>query len=148
LLDLLPPGAVIVCAGARQGTEVEVLRNLGFRRAYGIDLNPGPANPLVRYGDFNRIDAPDSSIDLVYSNSVDHAFDLDIFFGEHARVLRADGYALYDLPFGHPGPAGPAESLAWEREDVVVERMLRYFARLLRVETDGSWKWLLFRGVL
>ena len=91
LVRLVPRDAVILCLGARQGTEVEVLRELGFRNAYGIDLNPGPENDLVRPGDFNRLDEPDDSVDVVYSNSLDHAPDLDAFFSEHARVLRPQG---------------------------------------------------------
>ena len=38
----LSTSAHILCAGARQGTEVDVLHDLGFKNAYGIDLNPGP----------------------------------------------------------------------------------------------------------
>ncbi|MFZ0034217.1 MAG: hypothetical protein WAK60_04400 [Sedimentisphaerales bacterium] len=64
----LPKSAYILCAGARQGTEVEVLHDLGFKNAYGIDLNPGPDNKLVRIGDFMHLDNPDSSLDMIYSN--------------------------------------------------------------------------------
>ena len=48
-------GALNMMAGA------EVLRQLGFRNAYGIDLNPGPENELVRVGDFNRLEETDGS---------------------------------------------------------------------------------------
>jgi len=91
LVGLVPANAVVLW------TEVEVLRELGFPRAYGIDLNPGPGNKLVRVGDFNRLDEADASVDLVYSNCLDHALDLDDFFSEHARVLGPLGFALYDI---------------------------------------------------
>ncbi|MDX6448556.1 MAG: hypothetical protein QOD08_1019 [Gaiellaceae bacterium] len=146
LVPLLPRTATIVCAGARQGTEVEVLRELGFSRAYGIDLNPGPDNPYVRRGDFHAIEEPAGSVDLVYSNSVDHAFDLDAFFAEHARVLAPDGYALYDLALGGPAVGGPAEAVSWLHEDVVIVRMLSFFHRIVRIEIDEGWKWVLLQG--
>jgi len=97
LSAFLPKSAHILCAGARQGTEVEVLRDLGFKNAYGIDLNPGPDNKFVHVGDFLHLDNPASSLDMIYCNAVDHAFNLESFFSEHARVIRPNGYALYDI---------------------------------------------------
>jgi len=143
LPSFLPKDACIVCAGARQGMEVEVLRDLGFINAYGIDLNPGPENPFVQVGDFMHIDNTDSSVDLIYTNCVDHAFNLDDFFAEHARVIKPEGYALYDLAMGG---AGPFEAVAWESDEDVFLMMLRYFKTVLRVEVDSDWKWILLQG--
>jgi len=149
LIPRLAPDAIIVCLGARQGTEVEVLRELGFRNAYGIDLNPGPGNKLVREGDFHEIDAPDSSVDLVYSNSLDHTFDLDRFFTEHQRVLKPDGFALYDIHKAYqPGEKAPFESTLWTRPEVVVRQTLHHFQTLLMLETAGDWTWLLLHRPL
>jgi hypothetical protein len=145
LSSILPYDARIVCAGARQGTEVDVLRDLGFRNAYGIDLNPGPENPLVRLGDFMHMSEATSSVDLIYTNCVDHAFSLDDFFAEHARVITDGGYALYDLRMSE-GMAGPFESVAWRNDEDVFLMMLRYFKTVLRVEVDSNWKWILLQG--
>ncbi len=146
LPSLLPKDASIICAGARQGTEVEVLRDLGFVNAWGIDLNPGPANPLVRYGDFMHMDSPDSSVDMLYTNCVDHAFNLSDFFAEHARVIRADGYVLYDLSLHNTlGETGPFEAVAWKNDADVLAMMLRYFRTVVRVETELEWRWILLR---
>lgn len=147
LKAILPRDAVIVCAGARQGTEVEVLRDLGFRNAYGIDLNPTPGNTLVRVGDFMKMDEATSSVDLLYSNCVDHAFELEAFFAEHARVLKPDGYALYDVATEDGGMGGAFEAVKWAREDVVFGIMLRYFKKVVKVESEAHWKWMLFKGV-
>jgi SAM-dependent methyltransferase len=142
---LLPRDATILCLGARQGTEVEVLRQLGFRNAYGIDLEPGPDNPLVRTGDFNRLQEPDGSIDLLYSNSVDHAPDLDAFFSEHARVLKPNGLALYDVHRDYvPGELAPFEASLWLRREDVLIRALRYFERVRRLQAEPDWTWMLF----
>jgi SAM-dependent methyltransferase len=150
LVGLVPPEAVVVCAGARLGTEVEVLRDLGFRNAYGIDLNPGPDNPLVQPGDFHRLENETSSVDVIYSNSLDHAFDLDRFFEEHARALKPTGYALYDLDLTlrDAERTHPFESVVWTREDIALEKMLRFFDRVVRVESEPGWKWILLEGKL
>lgn len=143
LLPILPRSARILCAGARQGTEVEVLRDLGFSKAFGVDLNPGPDNPLVRIGDFMHLDEEDSSIDLVYSNCLDHSFDLDQFFAEHARVMKPMGYVLYDIALQD---GGAFEAISWESEAVVIETLLRHFATIVTLHTDKSWKWILLQG--
>jgi SAM-dependent methyltransferase len=146
LLRLLPRDAIIVCLGARQGTEVQVLRDLGFRKAYGIDLNPGPENPLVRFGDFNDLDLADASVDLLYSNSLDHALDLDVFFTEHRRVLKPDGYALYDIHRAYtPGEPSPFEATLWLRQRDVVAHALRYFERVVLLRAEPDWTWVLLR---
>ena len=64
LSKYLPKKSKILCAGARQGTEVEVLRDLGYNSAYGVDLNPGPNNELVEYGDFMKLNLPNESLTL------------------------------------------------------------------------------------
>jgi SAM-dependent methyltransferase len=143
---LLPPDARILCMGARQGTEVEVLRDLGFARAEGIDLNPGPDNPLVKPGDFMHLAFPDSSLDLLYTNCVDHAFDLDAFFREHARAMRPDGYVLYDVAVNMEKGGGPFEAVAWRRSEDVFEKLLRHFKKLIRVEREPQWMWVLMQG--
>lgn len=139
----LPRSAVILCAGARQGTEVEVLRELGFANAFGIDLNPGPNNPLVRVGDFMHLEAGDSTLDLIYCNSVDHAFDLDAFFAEHARALKPDGYVLYEIALQQ---GGAFEAIEWKSDHAVFLMMLRYFRSVVKVETDPPNRWMLLQG--
>ena len=146
LPPLIPKDALIVCLGARLGTEVEVLRDLGFFNAYGIDLNPGPGNRFVRIGDFMRMEEQSNSIDLLYSNCIDHVFDLSAFFREHARVIKPNGYALYDLPVGGPELGGPFESVQWDGDESIFALMFQHFREVFRVETDPGWKWVLMRG--
>ena len=143
---LLPPAARLLCMGARQGTEVEVLRDLGFAHATGIDLNPGPDNPFVKPGDFMKLDFPDSSLDLLYTNCVDHAFDLDVFFAEHARAMKPDGYVLYDLAANMEEGGGAFEAVAWRRTEDIFEKLLRRFKKLIRVEREAQWMWVLLQG--
>ncbi len=146
LSGMLPGDATMVCCGARQGTEVEVLRDLGFHKACGIDLNPGPNNPFVERGDFMHLENADSSVDLIYSNCVDHSFDLDAFFGEHARVLKPEGYALYELGVNMEEGGGAFEAVAWERTEDIFLKLLQYFGHLIRVEREPQWMWVLLQG--
>lgn len=146
IMKLLPQTACIVCAGARQGTEVEVLRDLGFKNAYGIDLNPGPDNPWVRFGDFMHLENDTSSVDLIYTNCVDHAFNLTDFFAEHRRVIQPDGYVLYDLALASQFGRGPFEAVAWQSEEALIQLMLRYFRAIVHVESEPKWKWILLQG--
>ena len=140
---LLSPEARILCCGARQGTEVDVLRDLGFRNARGIDLNPGPDNPLVEQGDMMKLTATDESLDLIYTNCVDHSFDLDAMIGEHARALKPGGYLLYDIAFNDDEGAGVWESIMWDHEEDVVRRLMERFGELIRVERERGWLWVL-----
>lgn len=141
----LPADAKILCAGARQGTEVEVLRELGFENSYGIDLNPGPNNPLVKPGDFLHLEEKDSSLDLIYSNAVDHSFNLDALFKEHARVIKPDGYAFYDIALQE---GGVFEAVHWENDATVFLVMLKYFrtVEFVRVDKSRRWKSVLLHG--
>jgi SAM-dependent methyltransferase len=147
LVDLLPPDATIVCLGARQSTEVQVLHELGFRNAYGVDLNPGPDNALVRRGDFQRLDEPDASVDLVYSNSLDHALDLPAALDEHARVVRPGGLALYDIADGSSNDPtlSACEATSWASHGTILRLLLDRFPELLRVESEPGRRWYLLR---
>lgn len=148
LVNLLPRGAHIVCLGARQGTEVEVLRDLGFANAEGVDLNPGPENSLVRHGDFLQLEDPSDSVDLAYSNSLDHTFDLDTFFREHARIVRPHGFALYDIHDAYrSGQPTPFEAVIWQRTEDVIVRALQHFEHVRRVESEPGWTWILLQGL-
>jgi len=136
--------ARILCAGARQGTEVEVLRDLGYKNAFGIDLNPGPGNPWVGEGDFMKIDEPDGSLDMVYCNAIDHAFNMDGFFEEQTRVIRPGGYALYEVI---PGMEGEVfESVEWQSDAVLFRKLLQYFERVVKVDSEPVWMWFLLQG--
>lgn len=145
VVGLLPRSAEILCLGARLGTEVEVLRDLGFANANGIDLNPGPDNSLVRVGDFQHLDVPDASVDLVYTNCLDHAFDLDAFFAEQARVLKPTGYALYDFPQRNDDGPAPFEAVVWESDTPILSMMMSRFGEVVHRESEEGWQWFLVR---
>jgi SAM-dependent methyltransferase len=110
----LRPGSNVLCLGARIGTEVEAFIGLGHF-AVGIDLNPGADNAYVVTGDFHRLVFADGSVDVVYSNCLDHLYDLDLAAREIARVLRPGGIAIIDIVKGYEEgfTAGEYEAAHW-----------------------------------
>jgi SAM-dependent methyltransferase len=113
-----------ICLGARLGTEVKALHSLGFF-AVGIDLNPGPDNAWVTYGDFHNLVFPDGSVDMVYCNALDHVFDLERVLGEVVRVLQPQGVFVADvLPgFDEGFIPGEYEATHWRTIDSLVARI-------------------------
>jgi len=114
----------VLCLGARLGTEVHALHRLGHF-AIGIDLEPGPENPYVLPGDFHRLVFPDDSVDAVYCNAIDHAFDLERMVGEVARVLAPGGLFLaeFEVGFDEGNVPGEFEALHWRDSAALVARI-------------------------
>ncbi|CAO0820302.1 hypothetical protein DFAR_1470047 [Desulfarculales bacterium] len=60
--------------------------------AGGIDLNSGYDNRYVLSGDFYHLQVANDSVDIVFSNSFDYAFDLNKLMGEVTRVLKPGAF--------------------------------------------------------
>jgi SAM-dependent methyltransferase len=114
----------VLCLGARLGTEVKALHMLGHF-AVGIDLNPGSDNELVLRGDFHRIVFPDGTVDAVYTNSLDHVFDLGQVTREVHRVLRPDGLFIVDHVKGYDEGfiPGSYEATHWATSESLRQRI-------------------------
>jgi SAM-dependent methyltransferase len=115
------PGRSVLCLGARIGTEVKAFLDLGAV-AIGIDLNPGDNNRYVVYGDFHDLQFASGSIDVVYTNSLDHAFDLERIAKEVLRVLKPDGLFIVEAVQGRDQGINPGffESFFWKNVDELV----------------------------
>jgi len=87
----------ILCLGARDGSEVVAFRNLDFLDTMGIDINPGKSNEYVIKGDFHNMEFDDNIFDTIYSNCIDHAWDLQKLSKEIHRVLKKDGYLILEI---------------------------------------------------
>jgi SAM-dependent methyltransferase len=124
---VVAPGARVLCLGARLGGEVAAFRDLGAF-AVGVDLNPGPDNPWVMFGDFQQLQFPDGVVDVVYSNSLDHAFDLTRMMAEVGRVLTAAGRLVVEADPGveDTGAVAPDlwASLQWPTVDALAAQIL------------------------
>ena len=141
-----------LCLGARLGTEVKALHELGYF-ALGIDLNPGPDNQWVCVGDFHKLVFPNGSVDLVYTNTLDHVFELERVVAEIDRVLQPDGVFLTDVVPGFEEGFFPGEyeSSHWRTVDALVERiegagnLKRVNTRDLGVPKRDQWIQLVFK---
>lgn len=83
----------ILCLGARFGEECLAFQHYGLTTK-GIDLVPTP--PLVEKGDFMKLDII-KEYDLVYTNSIDHALDLNLFLTNIYNALKDGGLLLIDI---------------------------------------------------
>jgi len=110
--------STVLCLGARIGTEVEAFIRLGHF-AVGIDLNPGEGNTYVLTGDFHRLVFADGSVDVVYTNCLDHLFDLQAVGSEICRVLKPGGIAIVDIVKGYEEGyvAGGYDATHWARAE-------------------------------
>lgn len=120
-LDLNWPGLRVLCLGARIGTEVKAFLDLGAS-ATGIDLNPGADNPYVVQGDFHDLKFAPGALDLVYTNSLDHAFDIHRIAGEVRRVLKPGGFFIVEAVHGREQGINPGffESFFWKNIDNLI----------------------------
>ena len=120
-------GQRVLCLGARQGTEVRVFIDLGAF-AVGIDLNPGKENRYVMVGAFHHLQFADESVDVVYTNALDHAFDLNRIIAEARRVLRPGETLLVELGSGteHGTVTGFYESFSWKSVEDMVSEIRKY----------------------
>jgi SAM-dependent methyltransferase len=125
-LTWLKQGATVLCLGARQGTEVKAFLDLGCF-AVGVDLMPGAGNRYVVQGDFHHLEFPAESADVVFTNSMDHAFDPKKMLGEISRVLKADGRLIVEAMQGEKEGNAPDSyaSLAWQSVDDLVALLKR-----------------------
>ena len=102
LIEVSPPIAEDgpkkgLCAGARKGEEVKAMITLGYD-AIGVDLTP--TFPLVLQGDFNKALPFDNNVfDVVFSNSIDHVYDLNMFATEMTRITKSGAIMLFCISY-------------------------------------------------
>jgi SAM-dependent methyltransferase len=123
-LEIEWPGRSVLCLAARIGTEVKAFLDLGAF-AVGIDLNPGVDNRYVVHGDFHDLQFAPGSIDVVYTNSLDHAFDIDRIAKEVLKVLKPDGVFLVEAVQGRDQGTNPGffESFFWKNIEELIRQI-------------------------
>lgn len=139
-LDISWPNKTVLCLAARIGTEVKSFLDLGCF-AIGIDLNPGENNRYVVYGDFHDIQFPSHCVDVVFTNSLDHAFTIEKMVNEIRRVLKPQGLLIVEAARGDEGSQpGFYESFWWSKTDNLVSLLESFQFRLIRRSSyDYPW---------
>lgn len=137
----LARGTTVLCLGARSGAEVLAFIELGCV-AVGIDLNPGPVNPYVLLGDFHALPYGSGTLDVVFTNALDHCYALDRVLAEVFRVLKLGGQFLVEAVRGtREGCAlGPYESFSWDTIDALITAIeSRGFKCAYREPFESPW---------
>lgn len=137
-------GKRVICLGARLGGEVRAFKSLGSL-AVGIDIEPGPQNPDVLYGDFHQIRFPDGSFDVAFTNVIDHVFDLNRFLDEVNRVLLPQGVFYVELV---RGKAGRYEVFDMEKSEPLVKLLASRFVLELKNEIRNTTNYVEWEGLL
>ncbi|MGI9043351.1 MAG: methyltransferase domain-containing protein [Gemmatimonadaceae bacterium] len=75
--------------------------------AVGIDLNPGKDKRHVLAGVFHGLQFASGVADVVFTNSLDHVFDLGHVIGEASRVLVKGGMFVTEVGVGTLRGANP-----------------------------------------
>jgi SAM-dependent methyltransferase len=91
----LEKGMSVLCLGARDGTEVKAFQDAGYF-AVGVDLFPVSPSYVLK-GDFQKLPYPESSVDIIFMNCIDHVFDLDRLLKDVVRILKPSGLFLVDF---------------------------------------------------
>ena len=136
--NIINSGTNALCLGARIGTEVKAFHKLGCF-AVGIDLITSKDNKYVLYGDFHDLQFPSDSMDFVFTNSLDHVFDLNKVLAEIRRVLKPGGYFITEVMNKLSLASTKYESFAWDSVDDLLE-LINGFKLIKRTEFVYPWK--------
>jgi len=130
---IVKKGMNVLCLAARMGTEVKSFLDLGCF-AIGLDLNPGQNNKYVVCGDFHNIQFPDKSVDVIFSNSLDHAFNFDKLINEMKRVLKENGHLILEISKGLKEGYKPGyyEAVSWEKVDDLLKIFGKYGFKVIK----------------
>ena len=139
--QLVAPGASVLCLAARIGTEVRAFLDTGCF-AVGIDLNPGAENRYVVTGDFHGLQYPNHCVDVVFTNSLDHALDLPRLLLEIQRVLKPGGLLVLEIAAGEADgrSAGFYEATRWDSvQDILALFLEQHFTVEVRQPFRTPW---------
>jgi SAM-dependent methyltransferase len=151
----LAPDAPVLDVGTSSGTNLIMLRDLGFTRVTGLDASPEAVHwcaqrqlPPVILGDIAGMPFADGAFQLVTATDVlEHVPDEAPALAEISRVLAPGGHVLISVP------AFPS---LWGLQDEVSNHLRRYrrtgLLRLVRaagleVCSEFHFNWILFAPI-
>jgi len=128
-------GVSVLCLAARTGTEVKSFINLGCF-AVGIDLNPGKDNKFVLPGDFHNLQYADNCVNVVFTNSIDHSFDVDKLIAEVKRVLKPGGYFINEIAGANNNKEALKsnfEAIIWDDINIMVNKISEHGFKIIKI---------------
>ena len=133
----LSRNAAILDVGTSTGTNLRMLRRMGFVDVTGLDQSEEAIRycaekglGLVRRGDVCSLPFSDNSFDLVLATDVlEHVAADTVAMAEIRRVVRPQGYALLTVP---------TFPLLWGLQDNVAHHLRRYRLRELLAKLQAA----------
>ncbi|MGA9335821.1 MAG: class I SAM-dependent methyltransferase [Rudaea sp.] len=133
----IPVDARILDIGTSTGTNLRMLRDLGFRRFEGLDASDEAVRwcadkgyGKVTKGDVCALPFPDASFDLILATDILEHVDDDVSaLTEIRRVLKPNGHVLVTVP---------AFEFLWGGQDEVAHHKRRYLGRELRRRAEKA----------
>ncbi len=118
--ELIGNPQTIGCMGIRSGAEyLEFKKYLPKADVYGVDIGPD----VVKVGkncfcyDFNHLPEDwKEKFDLLYSNSIDHSFDVKATITEWSRVTKPNGFII--MVFSTTEDLGGTDRYSFTMEDI------------------------------
>lgn len=142
----------VLCLGARTGCEVRAARKVIHPDSIGIDLYPAPKEDEVIYGDWHNIPFKDETFANVFTNSLDHCYDLNKMISEVLRVLVIGGRFFFrtmlqeDLrlredktAFLHEKMKASMDFLFWDTSKDLVRYFTQFGFRQVKRWADKRW---------
>jgi SAM-dependent methyltransferase len=149
------PQAPTLDIGTGTGSNLRMLRDLGFARVSGLDLSPDAIRHCVEkglgpvhHGDICNLPFPDASFQTVIATDVlEHVDDDRQALSEVARVLRSGGHALLTVP-AYMGLWGVADDITHHRRRYTQPQLLRRVQRAgLRIQESCYFNTLLLMPI-
>lgn len=116
----------VLCLGIRNGNEYfafgrlkKITAQLVNTKVWGVDINPVVVHvgPDCYEADFNHLPSDwANKFDMIYSNSLDHAFEIKETLNEWHRVARKDSYLVLTLP--HHGKTCETDLYDFTEDDI------------------------------
>ena len=138
-LPFINRGTSALCLGARQGTEVEAFLDAGCF-AVGVDLNTGKNNKYVVTGDFHNLQFADGSVDVAFTNCLDHVYRPLLFLEEVKRVLKPGGHFIVYVAYQGEIGEDKWSSMYWKNSEELIKLFLDNGYELIsRASGDLHW---------
>lgn len=133
----LPHDARVLDIGTSTGTNLRMLREMGFLRGEGVDMSEEAVHwcaekgyGKVTLGDVCALPFPEQTFDLILATDVIEHVDDDVAaLREIRRVLKPSGSVLITVP---------AFMSLWGQQDIVGQHKRRYSARELRMRVTAA----------
>jgi len=142
----LPNDSKILCVASRYGEEVKAFRMLGHN-CLGIDLIDW--EPYTIKMDMHNMIFGDCKFDIVYTNAIDHSWNIKNAIRELFRVVKNNGIVIIEIEFNNPGEY---ETVVFSTIDDITNKIdnIKYDLKVVthKGESTHLWNTLIFSEVI